>query len=59
MKVTRTEIPDVLVIELGPHAVDLIAHHAPAVIAVVLLLAITGFTIWWFRRKRSGKPMLE
>jgi membrane protein YqaA with SNARE-associated domain len=58
-RLIRWMVLAVLVIELGPHAVDLIAHHAVAVIAVVGLLAIAGFAIWWVRRKRSGKPMLD
>jgi membrane protein YqaA with SNARE-associated domain len=46
-----------LVLKLGPSAVDLVARHAvPAVIAVGAL-AVIGFAWWWMRmrRKRSGK----
>jgi membrane protein YqaA with SNARE-associated domain len=58
-RLIRWMVLAVLVIELGPHAVDLVAHHALAVIAVVGLLAIAGFTIWWFRWKRSARPMVD
>ena len=44
-----------LVLKLGPGAVDLVARHAvPTVIAVGVLAAI-GFAWWWTRKKRSGK----
>ena len=44
-----------LVLKLGPGAVDLVARHAvPTVIAVGVLAAI-GFAWWWMRKKRSGK----
>ena len=44
-----------LVMKLGPGAVDLVARHAvPAVIAVGVL-AVIGFAWWWMRKKRSGK----
>lgn len=44
-----------LVLELGPGAVKLVAHHALTVVAVVGLLAIAGFAWWWRRKKRSGQ----
>lgn len=44
-----------LVLKLGPGAVDLVARHAvPAVIAVGVL-AVIGFAWWWMRKRRSGK----
>lgn len=58
-RLIRWMVLAVLVIKLGPGAVQLVAHHAVAVIAVVGVLAIAGFALWWYRRKRSGKPMLE
>ena len=44
----------ILVIKLGPGAVGLVAHHAGATVMVVLGLAVIGFGIWWWRKKRSG-----
>ena len=45
----------VLVIRFGPGAVGLVAHHARALVLVVLGLAVLGFGIWWWRKKRSAK----
>ena len=44
-----------LVLKLGPGAVDVVAHHALTVMAVVGALAVIGFGWWWFRKKRAGK----
>ena len=45
-----------LVLKLGPGAVDVVAHHALAVMGVVGALALAGFGWWWFSRKRPTKP---
>jgi membrane protein YqaA with SNARE-associated domain len=45
----------ILVIKLGPGAVQIIAHHSVAAMLVVGSLAIVGFAIWWWRAKRAGK----
>lgn len=44
-----------LVLKLGPSAVDLVAHHSLVLIAVVGVLAALGFAWWWMKKKRSGK----
>jgi membrane protein YqaA with SNARE-associated domain len=44
-----------LVLKLGPGAVDVVAHHALAVVMVVGVLALAGFVWWWMRWRRSGK----
>jgi len=44
-----------LVLKLGPGAVDIVAHHALTVVAVVGCLAIAGFAWWWFRRQRGAQ----
>ncbi|HEX8713873.1 MAG TPA: VTT domain-containing protein [Terracidiphilus sp.] len=50
----------ILVLELGPEAVDLVAHHATAVVAAVAALAIlAGFGWWWWRRKKRMAAITE
>lgn len=54
-RVIRWMILSALVLKLGPGAVDLVAHHGLAVMAVVGILAAAGFGWWWFRKKRAGQ----
>ena len=44
-----------LVLKLGPGAVDLVARHALVAVLIVGALAVLGFAWWWLRKKRSGK----
>ncbi len=44
-----------LVLKLGPGAVDLVARHALPTVLFVGALAVLGFAWWWMRKKRSGK----
>ncbi|MGB0080069.1 MAG: VTT domain-containing protein [Terracidiphilus sp.] len=44
-----------LVIKLGPGAVDLVARHALVVMLIVGALAVLGGAWWWMRKKRQGK----
>lgn len=44
-----------LVLKLGPSAVDIVARHAVPTVLVVSALAVIGFAWWWMRRKRGGK----
>jgi len=53
-RLARWLILSVLVLKLGPGAVDLVAHHALVLVAAVCGLALIGFTVWWLRKKRSG-----
>ena len=46
-----------LVLKLGPSAVDLVARHAVPMVLVVGALAVAGFAWWWNKKKRSGKPL--
>jgi membrane protein YqaA with SNARE-associated domain len=46
-----------LVLKLGPGAVDLVAQHALVVVSVVGVLAVLAFAWWWMRRKRQGKSL--
>ncbi len=44
-----------LVLKLGPGAVDLVARHALPTVLIVGALAVLGFAWWWMKKKRAGK----
>jgi len=44
-----------LVIKLGPGAVQVVEHHALRVLLVVLGAAVIGFTLWWMRKRKTGE----
>jgi len=44
-----------LVLKLGPGAVDVVRRHALPLVGLVGVLAVGGFAWWWLRKKRSGK----
>ncbi len=46
-----------LVLKLGPGAVDVVAHHALAAVLIVGALAVGGAVWWWMRMKRRGKTL--
>jgi membrane protein YqaA with SNARE-associated domain len=48
-----------LVLKLGPGAVDLVAQHALVVVVVVGALAVLGFGWWWMRKKRRGRLLKD
>ena len=54
-RMVRWLVLSLLVLKLGPGAVDVVAHHRLALLAVVGGLAIMGFAWWWMRKKRAGK----
>jgi membrane protein YqaA with SNARE-associated domain len=54
-RMVRWLVLSLLVIKLGPGAVDLVAHHGLATVVVVLALAAAGFALWWRKKKRAGK----
>ncbi len=54
-RMVRWLVLSMLVLKLGPGAVDVVAHHRLALLAVVGGLAIVGFAWWWMRKKRAGK----
>jgi hypothetical protein len=58
-RMVRWLVLSVLVLELGPGAVDLVAHHALKLVAIVCGLAIIGFGWWWMRKKRAGKLLVD
>ena len=56
-RMVRWLLLSLLVIQLGPGAVDLVAKHALIVVLIVGALAVLGFLLWWMRKKRSGSAM--
>jgi len=53
-RLVRWLILSLLVLKLGPGAVDLVQHHRLALLAIVGGLAVVGFAWWWMRKYRSG-----
>ncbi len=52
-RIVRWGVLAVLVIEMGPQAVDIVAHHAKTAFVALLLIAFTGGIAWWMKRKRA------
>ena len=53
-RMVRWLVLSLLVLKLGPGAVDVVAHHALPVIASVGILALAGFAWWWIRKGRRA-----
>lgn len=51
-RLVRWILLSLLVLKLGPHAVDIVAHHALAVFVAVAVIGLAGFGWWWSRRGR-------
>jgi membrane protein YqaA with SNARE-associated domain len=58
-RMVRWLVLSLLVLKLGPGAVEVVAHHALSVMAVAGAFAIIGFGWWWLRRKSRGTPLEE
>ena len=58
-RMLRWLVLSLLVLKLGPSAVDLVARHAVPMVLAVGALAVAGFAWWWIKKKRSGKLMEE
>lgn len=54
-RLVRWLLLSLLVLKLGPGAVDVVAHHALTALVVVGGLALLGLAIWWMRKKKTGK----
>ena len=44
-----------LVLKLGPRAVDLVAHHALTALVLVSGLVMLGLAGWWLQKRRSAE----
>lgn len=51
-RLVRWTILSLLVLKLGPGAVELVQHHALRALLVVGGLAVVGFAWWWIRMRR-------
>ncbi len=58
-RMLRWLILSLLVLKLGPGAVDLVAHHALGLVLIVGAVAALGFLWWWLRRRHSGKLLAD
>lgn len=56
-RMVRWLLLSLLVLKLGPGAVEMVAHHALPLVAAVCGLAAVGFVWWWMRRKRAGRSL--
>ena len=54
-RMVRWLVLSLLVLKLGPGAVEVVAHHALAALALVGAIAVLGFAWWWMRKKRLGE----
>ncbi len=52
-RMVRWMLLSLLVLKLGPGAVDVVAHHSLTALAVAAVLAAAGFAWWWFRKQKS------
>jgi uncharacterized membrane protein YdjX (TVP38/TMEM64 family) len=54
-RTVRWLVLSLLVLKLGPGAVQVVAHHSLVLVALIGALAALGFAWWWMRRRRAGK----
>jgi len=54
-RLVRWIVLSILVIQLGPSAVELVAHHALRAMLIVLGLAVVGGIVWWVWKRSRGR----
>jgi len=54
-RLIRWLILSLLVLKLGPGAVNVVGHHAVTAFLIAAGLALLWFGLWWLRRKRRGE----
>jgi membrane protein YqaA with SNARE-associated domain len=58
-RMVRWLVLSLLVIKLGPGAVQMVEHHALQTLVVVGGIAIIAFAFWWLRKTHCGKIKIE
>jgi membrane protein YqaA with SNARE-associated domain len=53
-RLVRWLVLSLLVLKLGPGAVDIVAHHAMSALGIVLGLSALGFAWWWLKKRRAS-----
>lgn len=53
-RLLRWLVLSLLVIKLGPGAVQIVEHHALQTLLVVGGVALVAFSLWWMRKRRTG-----
>jgi membrane protein YqaA with SNARE-associated domain len=51
-RIVRWGVLSILVLKLGPGAVDIVAHHARTALLALVVLVLLGILAWWLKRKR-------
>lgn len=54
-RLVRWIVLSLLVLKLGPGAVQVVEHHALTALLIVGGAAIIGFAWWWSRKRRTGE----
>ena len=52
-RIVRWGVLALLVLKLGPGAVDIVAHHARTTLIALAALILLGVLAWWIKRKRA------
>lgn len=52
-RIVRWSVLSLLVLKLGPGAVDIVAHHSRTALIVLAVLVALGLIAWWMKRKRT------
>jgi len=55
-RMVRWLVLSLLVIKLGPDAVNVIAHHAMWALSIIAIVALAVFIGWWIRKRRRERP---
>jgi uncharacterized membrane protein YdjX (TVP38/TMEM64 family) len=58
-RMVRWILLSLLVLKLGPGAVEVVAHHGKWLALAVLVLGLGGFAWWWWRKRKSGKLLAD